>query len=178
MVDKFVSYATGPAAFPGTPGAVIRPDRHGEYEMVNLIWGLPPSEPGGRPFTHIRSEGRRFGSRRCLIPGSQFTVSNGKGEKRRKWQVTLRGRDDLFYFAAIWRPATADWPSSYAMITIQANPDIAPYHDRQVAVILREHRFGWLDHLEPEHALLRPLPQGSFSLAQVEGPVELPMKAA
>jgi len=45
MLDP--GYRTGPAVNVGDPGAVIR--RKGEViEMVNLIWGFPPSEPGGR----------------------------------------------------------------------------------------------------------------------------------
>lgn len=174
MVDRFVSYATGPAAFPGEPGAVIRPDKEGEIEMVNLIWGFAPPEPEGRPLTYLRSEGQHFGRNRCLIPGSQFSVSNGQGKKRRKWRVTLNGKGDLFYFAAVWRPAEGDWLPSYAMITIPANPDIEPCQERQVAVIRREDRMAWLDPLKFEQELLTPLPRGSFSLEQIEGPQETP----
>ena len=170
MVDRFVSYATGPALAPGEPGAVIRTGEDNEVEMVNLRWGLPPPQPGARPLTHLRSEGRSFGRRRCLVPGSQFTIAAGEGKARRKWRVTAAGRDSHFYFAGLWRPAEGDWPSCYAMITIPANPDIAPFHDRQVAVIRREQAAAWLDHFEPEAKLLAPLPKGSFRLEQVEGP--------
>ena len=89
MVERSVSYATGPALTPGEPGAVIRAERDGGYELVNLIWGFAPPEPGARPFTYVRSEGRSFDSRRCLIPASEFTVSNGQGKERRKWRATL-----------------------------------------------------------------------------------------
>jgi putative SOS response-associated peptidase YedK len=169
-MDKFVSYATGPACWPGEPGAVIRRGRDGEIEMVNLIWGFAPREAGGRAITHVRSEGRPFGSRRCLIPGSEFSVASGRGRARRKWRVTMTGRDGYFYFAGIWRPAEADWPPSYALLTVAAGPDIAPSQARQVAVIRREARMAWLDSLEPQAKLLAPLPKGSFSLEQIEGP--------
>lgn len=173
MVDKFVSYATGPAHAAGEPGAVIRHDCEGEIELVNLIWGWPPREKGGRPLTHLRSEGRRFGARRCLIPASQFSVANGEGATRRKWRATLVGRDELFYLAAVWRPAEGDWPASYALITMKANPDIAPYQDRQVAVIRRADRWNWLDHLKPQDDLLSPHPKGTFGIEQIEGPASL-----
>ena len=52
---------------------------------------------------------------------------------------------DWFYFAGIWRPATDLWPEAYAILTIDANPDIAPYRDRQMAVLTREQRVDWLD---------------------------------
>ena len=56
------------------------------------------------------------------------------------------------------------------MITIAAGTEIEPYQDRQVAVIRREDRMNWLDHMEPEAKLLAPLPKRSFWLEQVEGP--------
>jgi putative SOS response-associated peptidase YedK len=173
VVDRFVSYATGPAFHAGGPGAVIRRDRDGAIEMVNLIWGLAPREPGGRPLTHVRAERACFARRRCLIPASRFSVASGRGAERRKWQVTLLGREDLFYLAAIWRPACRDWPASYALITTAAGGDVAPRHDRQVAVIRREARWAWLDHLKPQAELLAPHPKGTFALEQMEGPVGL-----
>lgn len=169
MVDRFVSYKTGPAWSAGEPGAVIRRDRHHEIEMVNLIWGFERGEPGERPITLLRSEGRRFGTRRCLIPASEFTVRSGGGRDARKWRVTMI-RDDLFYFAGIWRPAANGWPASYAILTIDANPDVMPAYHRQNAVILSKDRVAWLDHLEPQERLLAPLPAGTFSLEQIEGP--------
>jgi putative SOS response-associated peptidase YedK len=36
--------------------------------------------------------------------------------------------------AGIWRPATADWPESYAILTIAAN-EMLQYHHRQMAVM-------------------------------------------
>jgi hypothetical protein len=46
---------------------------------------------------------------------------------------------------AIWRPANLDWPEAYAILTVETNPDVAPYHDRQMAVLRREQRLAWLD---------------------------------
>jgi putative SOS response-associated peptidase YedK len=170
MAERHVSYATGPAGKSGEPGAVIRYGHDREIELVNLVWGFAPPEPGARPFTYIRSEGRSFGSRRCLIPASEFTVSNGQGTQRRKWRASLAVTEGLFYLAGIWRPAQGNWPPSYALITISAGPDVAPYQDRQAAVISREDRMNWLDQLEPQAKLLSPLPKGTFWLEQVEGP--------
>jgi putative SOS response-associated peptidase YedK len=168
MTDRFVSYKTGPAFGPGEPGAVIRRGRAGT-EMVNLIWGLSPKVEGGRPFTTVRAEGRRFASGRCLIPASEFFLSTGFGGSRRKWRFSL-ANDDWFYFAGIWRPAQRGWPPAYAVLTIPASADVAPFHDRQMAVILRPDRMAWLDLTRPEAELLRPLPARSFRVEQVAGP--------
>lgn len=171
--DRSVSYATGPALRPGEPGAVIRAARGGGWELVNLVWGFAPREPGGQPITYVRAEGRSFdgngsGGGRCLIPASEFTVSSGRGARRRKWRATLAVTNDLFYFAGLWRPVERGWPPSYALITIPAGPDIAPIQARQAAVIRREDRMGWLEHWEPEGKLLAPLARGSFWLERVE----------
>ena len=170
MVDRFVSSRTGPALLAGEPGAVIRRAKGG-VEMVNLVWGLSPGRDGGRAMTVVRCEGRRFVRRRCLVPASEFFFSAGSGTARRKWRFTLAD-GDWFYFAAIWQPASRDWPPAYAILTIPSGPDLAPFRDRQMAVIRREARMKWLDGARPETETLKALPAGSWRAEQVEGPPE------
>jgi putative SOS response-associated peptidase YedK len=133
-----------------------------DVEMLELPWGLQPKDPGGRPFTVVRAEDRSFPSHRCLVPASEFRHrSQGKNYRFRL------ADGDWFYFAGIWRPATRDWPEAYAILTIAANDDIAPYHDRQMMVLRREDRALWLDMTVPEQELLRPLPGASFRVSQI-----------
>jgi len=131
-----------------------------DVEMVELPCGLQPREVGGRPFTVIRAEGRVFPSHRCLVPASEFRFRS-----RGRHYSFARADGDWFYFAGIWRPASRDWPEAYAILTIEANDDVAPYHDRQMAVLRREQRMDWLDMTCAEDALLRPLPAGSFTVS-------------
>jgi len=84
-----------------------------------------------------------------------------------EYRFILANRD-FFYFAGIWRPRTPDWPEAYAVLTIPANPDVAPYHDRQMAVLKREDRMAWLDGIDNEEELLKPLPANSLH-AEAEG---------
>jgi putative SOS response-associated peptidase YedK len=158
-------YRTRHATRAGEYGAVIRRDLEGEIELVNLRWGLRPKEHGGKPFTVIRADGRSFPGRRCLVPASEFLFRKGS----RRYRFTLRGTD-LFYFAGIWRPAADGWPASYAVLTIAANPDIAPFHDRQMAVLPPADRLAWLDLTRPEAQLLRPLAPHSFRFERDDGP--------
>jgi putative SOS response-associated peptidase YedK len=131
--------------------------------MVEAAWGLGPGPTAERPFTLVRAEGRTFPSHRCLIPASEFRLrSHG-----RAYSFSLAD-GDWFYFAGIWRPAKPDWPEAYAVLTVDANPDVAPYHDRQMAVLRREQRLDWLDSLVAEDALLRPLPRGSFRVRELK----------
>jgi len=135
--------------------------RHGDegVEMVELPWGLCPKEPGERPFTLVRAEGRTFPSHRCLVPASEFQLTH-QGQR-----LSFSLADgDWFYFAGIWRPASEGWPEAYAILTIEANADVARYHDRQMAVLRRRRRMDWLDFSCPEHELLQPLPIGAFRI--------------
>ena len=137
----------------------------GDVEMVELPWGLQARESNGRPFTVICAEGRTFPSHRCLIPASEFRHrSNGK-----HYSFSL-ANGDWFYFAGIWRPATRNWPEAYAILTTTANDDVAPYHDRQMAVLLREQRMAWLDLTISEDDLLQPMPAGAFRVSPLRAP--------
>jgi putative SOS response-associated peptidase YedK len=132
--------------------------RHdGDVEMVELPWGLRPLDGGPRGVNVVRSEGRRFATHRCLVPASEFRHRNGG----KNFSFSL-ANGDWFYFAGIWRPAGSGWSEAYAILTIEANPDIAPYHDRQMAVLTRDQRMDWLDGLVSEDKLLRPLHTGTF----------------
>jgi putative SOS response-associated peptidase YedK len=132
--------------------------RYGDegVEMVELPWGLRPKEPGNLPYMLIRAEGRKFPSHRCLVPASEFLIG-------KRYRFSLAD-GDWFYFAGIWRPASEGWPEAYAILTIEANADVARYQDRQMTVLRRRQRMDWLDLSRPEHELLQPLPVGAFRI--------------
>jgi putative SOS response-associated peptidase YedK len=142
----------------GQRRVVIRRNAN-DAEMVELPWGLQPAHPGGRPFTVIRAEGRTFSSHRCLVPASEFRHRS----KGKHYGFSLAD-GDWFYFAGIWRAATHEWPQAFAILTIEANEDVAPFHDRQMAVLRREQRMAWLDGTCGADELPRPLPAGSFTV--------------
>ena len=131
----------------------------GKRLTLSADWGLRPKVPGERPFTVVRAEGRKFPSHRCLVPASEFRFTH----RGRRLRFSLAD-GDWFYFAGIWRPASHDWPEAYAVVTIEANGDVAPYNDRQMAVLRRRRRMDWLDLSRPEHELLEPLPIGTFRI--------------
>ena len=143
-------------------------------EMVELPWGLRPREPGGSPFHFVRSDGRTFPSHRCLVPATEFRLAR----RGQRYRFSLAD-GDWFYFAGIWRPASADWPEAYAILTVAANAEVAPYHERQMAVLRRQQRMDWLDRSRPEDALLRPLPRRTFHVepAFVPRPMAPPPEA-
>lgn len=138
-------------------------------EMVELCWGLRPKEAGGRSANLVRAEGRKFPTHRCLVPASEFLL----GHRGRRYRFFLAD-GNWFYLAGIWRPAVADWPEAYAILTVEANADVAPYNDRQLAVLQRAQRMEWLDLSRPEGELLRPLPKGTFSVERLTEPSRHP----
>lgn len=147
----------------GSRRIIIRRNPHtGKPQAIEASWGLEPWEPEGKPFRFIRAEGRNFPQQRCLVPASEFQITNGE----RKFRVTL---DDgnFFYLAGIWRSSSGDRDVSYAIITIEANPDIFVYQERQGAVLLRRQNMAWLDLNQPESELLRALPKHSFQIEEV-----------
>lgn len=130
--------------------------------MVEAAWGLASIQRGEKPFKFIRSEGRAFPLMRCLVPASEFHVRNDG----RRFRVTLED-GNFFYLAGVWHPAEDDWPLSYAVLTVEANPEVMVYQERQGAVLLRRQNMAWLDLLAPGAELLKPLPARSFRIDEI-----------
>jgi putative SOS response-associated peptidase YedK len=53
------------------------------------------------------------------------------------------------------------------MLTTEPGPDIAPYHDRQIAILEREVWADWLDPTISAKLLVKPFPPGALSVEQV-----------
>jgi putative SOS response-associated peptidase YedK len=53
------------------------------------------------------------------------------------------------------------------MLTVEPGPDIAPYHDRQIAILEKSAWLDWLDPSIPAKSLIKPLPAGTLSVGQV-----------
>src|SRR5690606_22901047 len=139
-------------------GAVVtaethRPGRMGRVTVwqndqprqIEMTWGLEPIEPGGKPISLLRWEGREI-SNPCLIIANDFGL---KIEGVVKYRAKLVTEAPCFCIAGIWRPAKGSWPASYAALTTDAYPDLAPYKDRHVAVVREEDWIAWLTQARP-----------------------------
>ena len=60
-----------------------------------------------------------------------------------------------------------DVGEAFTMLTIPPGRDIAPYHDRQIAILDRADWAAWLDRSISAKAILKPLPAGSLAVEQV-----------
>ena len=148
----------------GSRRAIIRrnPDNVQEVEMIEATWGSNPRFSGGASYRFVRSEGQSFPSQRCLIPVSEFHMA--AGDKR--YRVTLDG-GNFFYLAGVWEPAMAEWPLCYRIITVAANPEVAPYQERHGAIIHRRQVMQWLDLTVPEVDLLETPAARTFRVDEI-----------
>jgi putative SOS response-associated peptidase YedK len=136
-------------------------------DLVQRRWSWPGQN--GRPVYNFRSDGREFTSGRCLIIADgfyEFTESADKKKKRKdKWLFTKKG-EPWFCIAGIWR-ANKDIGEAFTMLTMEPGSDIAPYHDRQIAILSQASWADWLDLSLSAKAILKPLPAGCLSVEQV-----------
>jgi putative SOS response-associated peptidase YedK len=147
---------------------IVRPssDDPGAAELVQRRWSWPG--PTGKPVFNYRSDGRQFGSGRCLILASGFYEYTAaadpaakKGAKDR-WLFT-KADEEWFCIAGLWRK-TDKVGEAFTMLTTEPGPDIAPYHNRQVAVLDRGHWRDWLNPEVSSESLIRPLPPGTLQV--------------
>ncbi|MBV8508860.1 MAG: SOS response-associated peptidase family protein, partial [Xanthobacteraceae bacterium] len=75
---------------------------------------------------------------------------------------------DWFAIAGLVRVDAIDHADCFTMLTTAPGPDVARYHDRQVAVLAPADWLAWLDLSRPEADLLRPLPPATLKVEQVE----------
>ena len=136
--------------------------------LLNRRWSWPG--PTGKPVYNYRAESREFEANRCLILADgfyEFTKAEDPKQKRQnKWLFTMQDHE-WFAIAGIWRkhPAVGE---AFTMLTLDAGPDVAPYHHRQIIPLARDQWAAWLDRV-PAADVLRVLPYGSLAVRQVHG---------
>ena len=130
--------------------------------------GVGPARAASRSIISAR-RAASSPSGRCLIPADgfyEFTDPADRKKKRKdKWLFTKTG-EPWFCIAGIWR-AVKDVGEAFTMLTVSPGPDVAPYHDRQIAILNRADWAAWLDPSAPAKTSLKPLPAGSLAVEQV-----------
>lgn len=152
-----------PEIRPTDPAPLIRPHEDGGVRFDMVRWGFPAPRPKAGPVINFRSEGRRFGAGRCLIPASYFFEFTGEKYPKTKWMFRKRG-EALFCIAGLWRQGEAG--PAFTMLTAEPGPDVAPYHDRQIVVLERGDWAAWLDPQVDAAPMLRALPEGALTVEQ------------
>jgi putative SOS response-associated peptidase YedK len=156
----------------GELGTIVRPStaEPGAAELVQRPWSW--RGPTGKPVFNFRSEGREFTRGRCLIVADGFfeftddpDAPAGKRARKKK-RLFTKNDEPWFCIAGLWR-TDEKAGEAYTMLTTSPGADVAPYHDRQVAVLHREQWPVWLDEAQNVKGLIGPLPAGTLSSAAV-----------
>lgn len=146
---------------------IIRSVERGTGDLVQRRWSWPG--PAGKPVYNFRADGREFGSGRCLIPVEGFyeftTPADPRKKRKDKWLFT-KVEEPMFCIAGLWRSDSAVG-EAFTMLTMPPGADVAPYHDRQVAVLDRSVWTDWLDPSVAAREVLKTLPAGSLRVEQV-----------
>lgn len=149
---------------PGQDAPVVAEDRRGR-RIGLLRWGFVPawSDEAGSGFANARGESvgqtpsfrDAFRDRRCLVPADGFYEWRREGSARIPYWFHPAG-GGVLAMAGIWehwsRPGQEDrW--SFAVLTVDANPDVRAVHDRMPLLLPRAAWDAWLDRSTGPDAL-------------------------
>ncbi len=184
-------FAPRPVIRPGEPVAIVRREADGLRHLRLVLWGLLPhwaKDPKAlrRPI-NARAETlleRPFfrgaiRHRRCILPADGF--HEWTGERGRKRAVLFRRHDGApMYMAGLWEQwlgADGSELETAVVITVDANADVSPVHERMPALLTPEEIDAWLDPSLPARetmALLRPAPPGLLKAQDMGNPLKPP----
>lgn len=165
---------------PGQDAPVVGEDARGR-RMGLLRWGFVSERPGSasRTFVNARGESAErtpafreaFAHRRLLVPADGFYEWRAEGGRKTPyWFHPAAGT--LLSFAAIWtRHEEGGEPrEGFAILTVDANGDVRPVHQRMPLIVLPEDRAAWLARDTARDVLRRivaPAPDGTLAARRV-----------
>jgi putative SOS response-associated peptidase YedK len=156
---------------PGTFQPVVRLNEEtDDREMVLMEWGLVPYWSNMHKMISNCARDDKltgggawikpFQQRRCLIPGEFFyewevlTPEEKKRKVTKPWAVALKD-DRLFSFGGIWDRwkdrSTGNVLESFAIVTVDPNEVLEPFHNRCPLIIEPKDYSRWLAPAEPSH---------------------------
>ncbi len=147
---------------------LVAGDKPGERCIVPAVWGLPSPKAGY--VINVRGESVARGAFRsrqhALALADGFLEWRREGKHRQP--IWYRGQGPLLLMASVVAPlgdASSKAPIGFSVITVAANDDVAPVHDRMPALISAPQIDEWLAGAGVE--LLRPSPTGTLSATPV-----------
>ena len=152
----------------------VRQTRQGR-EFARFRWGLVPfwakSDKIGYRMINARAETvaakpafrAAYRHRRCLIPADGFYEWAPGPDGKQPYYIRMKD-GEVFALAGLWERWEGEGGvlESCTLIVTQANPLMAPIHDRMPVILHQDDYTRWLDtgHVDPEAlaALLKPYP--------------------
>ena len=177
------SYNVAPQTFQ----PVVRLNRDtGQREIVLMRWGLVPywSKDAKIGYSTINAKAETvatapafrdaFRRRRCLVPADAFYEWQKLDARHKQpYAIALKSREP-YGLAGLWErwkdPATEQWLETFTIITTDANPVVAPMHNRMPVLLERKDYTRWLDVGNPQAPLdlLRPFPPEEMTAWKVD----------
>jgi putative SOS response-associated peptidase YedK len=132
-------------------------------QLVERRWSWPG--PTGKPVFNMRSDGREFSRDRCLVLADTFYEFTAPGDPKQKRKTCwgFRPAGD-FAIAGVVRddPKVGE---AFTLLTVPPGPDIARYHNRQIALLEPPQWRAWLDGTAKSVELLQPSLPGSLTVS-------------
>jgi putative SOS response-associated peptidase YedK len=156
---------------PTQESPVVRIAANGEREMAMLRWGLVPfwaqELSFGTKAINARSETAEekpafrnaFRKRRCVVPATGYFEWKGEPGKKQAYAITAPDQP-VFGMAGLWetwKSPTGDTVETYAILTTDANAEMAAVHDRMPVILLAADVQSWLTGKPDEvRSLMKP----------------------
>ncbi len=171
---------------PTQPVLIARTGLRGERELALVRWGLIPAwakDPNAFSALLLQARAETAAEkpafrgpmrhRRCLVPTTGFYEWSGKRGAKQPHRIHLKDRE-LFALAGLWEAwlgADGSEIETMAILTIDANGDMAHIHDRMPVIVEPEDFDRWLD-CRPGTAegvldLLKPIDDGRLAITAV-----------
>ena len=156
-------------------------------QMYMLRWGLIPSwskdkniaskliNARGETVAQKPSFRDAYKKRRCLVPVDGFYEWRKEGEAKQPYRIGFRGGTP-FVFAGLWESWTVpdgqedagDVIETYAIVTTEANPKIAPIHHRMPVIVDPSDYDLWLNGAPDDAAnVIRAFPPEEMAFYRV-----------
>ena len=136
-------------------------------QLVERRWSWPGQS--GKPVFNMRSDAREFTTGRCLVIADgfyEFTAPADPTQKRKSCWLFRPVDGHGFAIAGLVR----DQPragEAFTLLTVPPGPDIAAYHNREIALLPPMRWRAWLDGTGRSAELLSPSALDSLAVAAV-----------
>ncbi len=134
-------------------------------ELIERRWSWPA--PGGKPVFNMRSDGRNFPKDRCLALADgfyEYTAPEDPKQKRKACWLFRPSAGQTFAIAGLVR-TNEQVGEAFTLLTGPPGPDVAFYHNRQIALLRPDQWRTWLDGTAKSLDVLHPTPAGALDVA-------------
>jgi putative SOS response-associated peptidase YedK len=131
----------------------------GTAELVERRWSWPAPT-----VFNMRSDGREFGRDRCLVLADSFYEFTAPEDPKQKRKTCWRFRPAADFAIAGLVRDDATVGEAFTLLTVPPGEDIAPYHNRQIALLTPPLWQAWLDGSARSTELLAPCAAGSLTV--------------